>query len=47
MLRSELGDYCDAYIVGKGAITLEEDDNRDIKKGLQHLKVIFHLLIAY
>ena len=34
MLRSELCDYCDAYIVGKGTITLEEDDNRDIKKGL-------------
>ena len=34
MLRSELGDYCDAYSVDKGTITIEGDDNSDIKKCL-------------
>ena len=27
MLRSDLCDYSDVYIVGKGTITLEGDDN--------------------
>ena len=32
MSRSELDDYYDAYSVDKGTITVEGDDNRDIKK---------------
>ena len=31
MLRSDLCDYSDAYIVVKGDITVEENNNRDRK----------------
>ena len=32
MLRSDLYDYSDAYIVGKGTATVEEDDDDDKKR---------------
>ena len=32
MLRSDLYDYSDAYIVGKGKATVEEDDDDDKKR---------------
>ena len=44
MLRSELCDYSDVYIVVKGTITVEGDDakiKRDMKNYL--LKIMIHL----
>ena len=45
MLRSDLCDFSDAYIIAKGTITVTEPDNaKKIKR--QHLKIMQHLLIA-
>ena len=46
ILRSDLCDFCDAYIVLEGDITLEDDDaNKRIK--MLHLKTMHHLLTAF
>ena len=45
MLRSDLCDFGDAYIVAKGTITITRPDNaKKIKQ--QHLKIMHHLSIA-
>ena len=48
MLRSDLYDFSDAYIVVKGSITLTKTNGRgiiDIRN--RHLKTNHHLLFAY
>ena len=46
MLRSDLCDFSDVYIVLEGDITLEGDDaNKQIK--ILHLKTMHHLLTAF
>ena len=46
MLRSNLCDFNDAYIVVKGDITVTEPDNaKNLKQ--EHLKIMQHLLIAF
>ena len=45
MLRSDLCDFSDAYIVVEGTITLEGDSNAN-KKNL-HLKKMHHFLTAF
>ena len=47
MLRSDLCDYNDAYIIVKGDITVEGANNRDKKTDLQHLKIMHHLFLAF
>ena len=49
MLRSDLCDFSDAYIVVKGTITVTERDNAKKKKKQKryHLKIMHHLLIAF
>ena len=45
MLRSDLCDFSDAYIVVKGTITVNAPNNaKKIKQ--QHLKIMHHLLIV-
>ena len=45
MLRSDLCNFSDVYIVVKGTITVTEPDNaKKIKQ--QHLKIMHHLLIV-
>ena len=48
MLRSDLCDFSDAYIVVKGDITVTNPDNAK-KKNLkqQHLKIMLHLSIVF
>ena len=48
MLRSDLSDYSDTYIVIKGTITVEGDDD-DKKKEIKNcpLKIMLHLDRAY
>ena len=44
---SDLCDYSDAYIVVKGDITVEGENNRVEKKtDLWHLKIMHHLFLA-
>ena len=45
MLRSDLCDFSDAYIVVKGDLTLEGDDANKHNKIL-YLKIMHHLLFA-
>ena len=46
VLRSDLCDFSDVYIVLEGDITLEGDDaNKQIK--ILHLKTMHHLLTAF
>ena len=46
MLRSDLCDFSDAYIVVKGTITaVRLNDAKKIKQ--QHLKIMHHLSIAF
>ena len=46
MLRSDLCDFSDVYIVLEGDITLEGDDaNKQTK--ILHLKTMYHLLTAF
>ena len=40
MLRSDLCDFSDAYIVVKGEVTVKKIDS-------QHLKTMYHLLVAF
>ena len=48
MLRSDLCHFNDAYILVKGDITLEGDNDADKKKiKILHLKTMHHLLIAF
>ena len=50
MLRSDLCDFSDAYIVVKGDITLTKDANRnltDVRNRSLAFKNSAHLLIAY
>ena len=51
MLRSDLCDFSDVYIVVKGTITLTKTHDRrfiDIRnRFFQHLETTHHLLIAY
>ena len=50
MLRSDLSDYSDAYIVVKGNITASARDgahNRDKKTDFYHLKIMHHLFLAF
>ena len=46
MLRSDLCDFGDAYIVVKGDITLEGDNNANKHKKIVHLKIMHHLSTA-
>ena len=46
MLRSDLCDFSDAYIVVEGTITLEGDSNAN-KKKILHLKKMYHFLTAF
>ena len=43
MLRSDLCDFSDAYIVVKGDITLEGDSNANKRNKILHLKIMRHL----
>ena len=47
MLRSDLFDYNDTYIVVRGDITIEGAHNRDRKIGPQHLKIMHHLFLTF
>ena len=51
MLRSDLCNYKDAYIVSKGIITVSARDGankiRDKKIDLQHLKITCHLSVVF
>ena len=47
MLRSDLRDYSDAYIVVKGDITLEDDNDANKRNKILHLKTMHHLSIAF
>ena len=51
MLRSDLCDYSDAYIVVKGKITVSATDGanniREKKIDLYHLKIMHHLFLAF
>ena len=50
MLRSDLCDFSDAYIVVKGDITLTKTNGRgiiDIRNRFLAFKTMLHLLIAY
>ena len=46
MLRSDLRDYSDAYIVVKGDITLEDDNDANKRDKNLALKIMHHSLIA-
>ena len=50
MLRSDLCDFSDVYIVVKGTITVVRPNNAKkiiiIKKKQQHLKIMHHLSIV-
>ena len=45
MLRSDLCDFSDAYIVVEGDITVTDPDNAKIKQW--HLKIMDHLSTAF
>ena len=45
MLRSDLCDFSDAYIVVKGTITVTEPDNAK-KKMMNHLLIAFQKLMV-
>ena len=47
ILRSDLCDFSDAYIVVEGDITLEGDNDANKSKKILHLKAMHHLLIAF
>ena len=47
MLRSDLCDFSDVYIVVEGDITLEGDNDANKKKKILHLKTMNHLLTAF
>ena len=51
MLRSNLCDYTDAYIVAKGKITVSATDGanniRGKKTDLLHLKIMHHLFLTF
>ena len=47
ILRSDLCDFSDAYIVVEGDITLEGDKDANKRKKILHLKAMHHLLIAF
>ena len=47
MLRSDLCDYSDAYIVAKGDITLEGNNDANKRKKILRLKIMYHLSIAF
>ena len=46
-LRSDLCDYSDTYIVVKGTITVEEDNDTKKRKKKLTLRIISHLDHAY
>ena len=46
MLKSDLCDYSDAYIVAKGNIAVTAPNNEKETKSL-HLKIMHHLLTAF
>ena len=49
MLRSDLCDFNDVYIVIKGIISVTEPDNakKKEKKKQQYFKIMHHLLVAF
>ena len=47
MLRSDLCDFSDVYIVVEGDITLEGDNDANKKKKILRLKTMNHLLTAF
>ena len=47
MLRSDLCDYSIAYIVVKGTITAEGDNNANKRNKILHLKIMHHLSIVF
>ena len=48
MIRSDLCDYSDAYILVKGTITVEGDDDDDTKEIENYpLRIMHHLDHAY
>ena len=47
MLRSDLCDFSDAYIVVKGTITVTGTSNRSRKNRPWDLKILHHLLVGF
>ena len=47
ILRYDLCDYSDAYIVVKGTITVEGVNNRDRKKQLLSEKIMYHFFLHF
>ena len=47
MLRSDLCDFSDAYIVVKGTITVTDPDNARKERKVLHLKAMHHLSTAF
>ena len=47
MLRSDLCNYSSAYIVVKGDITAEGDNNANNEIKILHLKIMHHLSIVF
>ena len=47
MLRSDLCDYSDVYIVVKGEVTATWVNKNSEKISLYHFKTMLHLLIPY
>ena len=47
LIRSDLCDFKDAYIVVKGEVTVTGVNNNSKKNGLNHLKTTHHLLFAF
>ena len=47
MLKSDLCDFSDAYIVLEGTITLEDDNNANKRNKILHLKTMHRLLTAF
>ena len=47
MLRSDLCDYSDAYIVVQGTITVEGTNDANKRNKIQLLRIMLHLYHAY
>ena len=47
MLRSDLHNFSEAYIVVKGTITVTGTSNRSKKRRFWHLNIMHQLLVAF